>query len=103
MRSNQSTGSRGAPRFQLAALLSPALLAAPPMVGGPAQAAVGHAVTTAAKPGQAAVETAARPAPARAASARTTRPSFDGGCSFPPGTAASIVESHNGPQPLRGT
>jgi hypothetical protein len=98
MRSSQSTGSRRAHRARLAALLTPALLAAPLLLSGSAQAADGHAVTTGAKPGQAAVETAARPAPALAASAL-----IGGGCSFPPGTAASIVESHNGPQPLSGT
>jgi hypothetical protein len=103
MRSSQSTGSRRAHRARLAALLTPALLAAPLLLSGSAQAADGHAVTTGAKPGQAAVETAARPASALAGSARTTAHSFDGGCSFPPGTAASIVESHNGPQPLSGT
>jgi hypothetical protein len=98
MRSSQSTGSRRAHRARLAALLTPALLAAPLLLSGSAQAADGHAVTTGAKPGQAAVEAAARPASALAASAL-----IDGGCSFPPGTAASIVESHNGPQPLSGT
>jgi hypothetical protein len=103
MRSNQSTGSRRAHGYWLAALLTPAVLAAPLMLGGSAQAADGHPVTTAAQPGQATVQLAARPGPAPAVSARTTARGLDAGCSFTFGTASSIVESHNGPQPLGGT